>query len=124
MSDQQTNQPSIDLTETNNTNKGLLGTLFNRYADLGFRLGLGFLLLINSIVAFTEPDSFKSLLEVNIIGKHISESLLEIMVFFAGVNDLLLAGLVVFGKWKKLVLLWVGLWFAVIAGVKAMNLIW
>lgn len=96
---------------------------FKTITDLGFRFGLAFLLLTNGIVAFIEPESFSSLLEANAIGGLLPSGLIDVMVMFAGVNDITLSILVISGKWKSIVYLWIGLWFAVIAGVKAMNLI-
>ncbi|MCA9342800.1 hypothetical protein KC950_02180 [Candidatus Saccharibacteria bacterium] len=90
---------------------------------LGFRVGLAALLATNSIVAFVDPESFKSLLESNFIGGQLPAGLLDIMVIFAGINDAVLAVLVLINKWKHIVYLWIGLWFALIAGVKITNLI-
>jgi hypothetical protein len=79
--------------------------------------------LTNGIVAFVDPDSFKSLLEENFIGSDLPSGMLDLMVVFAGINDILLAFLVFTGIWKKYVYAWIGLWFALIAGVKLTNMI-
>ena len=106
---------------TNQNTEPIYG--INKKSKLIFKTGLAFLLVSNAIVAFTDPDSFRSLLESNFIGSKLPDQLLEIMVVFAGINDLILAFLVLLGKWKNIVYIWIGFWFATIAAVKIMNLI-
>lgn len=97
-------------------------TFFN-LSKWTFRLGVASLLIVNGVYAFVRPEDFSSILEANFIGQHIPENIVSGMVFFAGVNDIALGLLLISGKFRLIAYIWLGLWFATIAGVKLTNLI-
>ena len=89
--------------------------------DWLWRAGFASIFLVNSLVAWLEPEDFINLLEANFIGKHLSY--IDWMVKLAAVNDLALGLAIVVGKWRRLVYVWAALWLLLVAGLKLSNMI-
>lgn len=73
------------------------------------RWGLALVFLANSLTAFFAPQEFKDLLEASFVSHWLPVSIAA-FVFMIGINDLLLALLILANKYQKYVLAWAMLW--------------
>lgn len=88
-------------------------TLFKKIdTDFFFRLGLSGIFLTSSLTAWFAPDEFIELLEHNQLALAIASP--EQLVSLIGLNDFLLFGLILSGKWRKLVAAWAILWLLIV----------
>lgn len=90
---------------------------------LATRVGVALLLVTNAVYAFAVPEDFESLLQANPIGARIDDDIVGAAVALAGVNDAILAVLVLARRWQGWVWCWLGAWFAIIAMTKWLNLV-
>lgn len=87
------------------------------------RLGMALLLATNAVSALAAPGDFENLLRGNPIGSRIDDGLIRAAIVLAGVNDAVLAILVLARRWRPWVWGWIGAWFAVIAITKLLKLL-
>jgi len=87
------------------------------------RVGLVGLLATNAIYAFVAPESFENMLSTHFFLGWLPAPLITVLVAAAGVNDALLAIVVLARHRRPLVWAWVGVWFAVVALVKLTALV-
>ncbi len=77
-----------------------------------FRIGLSSFFLVNSITAWTAPDEFKDALTGNSAAAHIGHT--NTLVHLIGVNDALLFLLILSGKYRKVAVVWAGVWLVAV----------
>jgi hypothetical protein len=83
--------------------------------ELGLRLGLFAVFLVNSLVAWVDPGGFVKLIESSFLAP-LGHT--DWMLAFIRANDLVVGILVLAGLWKRQVYLWIGLYFLSIAVIK------
>jgi len=87
------------------------------------RICMASLFAVNGISAFVDPGPFVDLLaDVPLLGS-LPASLLDGLVWFAGLNDLLLAAAIIFMQRRRLVYIWMAIWLANIAAVKILAVL-
>lgn len=88
-------------------------------ANFFFRLGLGGIFLASSLTAWFAPGEFIELLEHNQLASAIADP--ERLVTLIGINDLLLFGFILSGRWRKLVAGWAGFWMLIVIYVTGLT---
>lgn len=86
-----------------------------------FRIGFAGIFLINAFVAWLTPGDFLTLIQDNFLVQFTGYP--QLYVLFAGVNDLLLALLILSGKWPRFVYVWASFWLLIVTLVKLLHLL-
>lgn len=86
-----------------------------------FRVGFAGIFLANALVAWFTPGDFLMLIQDNVLVQLTGYPHVYIMV--AGVNDLLLALLILSGRWPRVVYVWASFWLMVVTLVKLLHLL-
>jgi len=73
------------------------------------RWGLSLVFLANGLTAFFAPQEFRELLEASFVSHWLPLSVSAFLIII-GINDLLLALLILFNKYQKYILVWAMLW--------------
>ncbi len=85
-----------------------------------FRAGFAGIFLVNGATAWLQPAGFQELLGTFPLAQAIGH--IELMVVFAGINDIVLAGLILSGKHKEIIWAWAGSWLALVSFIKLASL--
>jgi hypothetical protein len=97
------------------------GALEAETLDWFFRFGFASVFLINSIIALIEPAGFIKLMQGSVLGQVIHN--FTPFVWLIAANDALIAGLIVWGRWRALILAWSGLWLLIVTLIKFSDLV-
>ena len=85
-----------------------------------FRVGFASIFLVNGLIALLKPEDFEKLLLSFPLAEAIGH--IDIMIMIASINDLVLSGLILSGKYRKLIWAWAGTWFAMVSIIKFISL--
>jgi hypothetical protein len=92
-----------------------------RALDWSFRFGFASVFLINALIAWLEPGGFVKLMQGGLLGQVIDD--FKPFVWLIGLNDGLLALLILWGRARAWVLAWSGLWLLAVTLIKLSDLL-
>ena len=92
-----------------------------RALDWSFRFGFASVFLINALIAWLEPGGFIKLMQGGLMGQVIHD--FAPFVWLIGLNDGLLAVLILWGRARAWVLAWSGLWLLAVTLIKLSDLL-
>jgi hypothetical protein len=106
---------------TKSISRGVSDGFDARVLDLVFRFGFASVFLINSLIAVFEPAGFIKLMQGSVLGQLIHH--FTPLVWIIALNDALIAGLIVWGRWRAWILAWSGLWLLIVTLIKLSDLL-
>ena len=92
-----------------------------RALDWMFRFGFSSVFLINALIAWLEPSGFIALMQGGLMGQMTNN--FTPFVWLIGLNDGLLAVLILWGRARAWVLVWSGLWLLAVTLIKLSDLL-
>jgi hypothetical protein len=90
--------------------------------ELLFRAGFAGVFLVNAALAILEPRGFETLMRNSFIGAFLGFNLTP-WLWLIAVNDALLGGLILSGRWRSVVLAWSGAWLFAVTLLKVSSLL-
>lgn len=85
------------------------------------RVGLALVFASNALIAIVAPGEFEEIIATSFIGSWLPVSL-SVLIPFIAINDAVLAGLLLRGKWLKPVAVWAGIWIAGVTVISGLSL--